>query len=313
MYKKLKPTILEVNILYLILAVFLLFIGSYVQSVEIYSGLLITEYILVLLPGLLFLRLRDYSIKRVVRLNKINLKQGLMVIVITACTYPLAVFLQSIVVNVINNFIDVIPRELPLPITSSEYLLGLFIIAISPGICEEVIFRGIILDAYEAIGRKKSIIISSFLFAIFHFTIFNLVGPLLLGLVFGIMVYQTNSIYSSILGHIVNNGIAWTIGFYMNKYGYLLDRKITREIGSMSKLEGVILSLAIIALLLGCLFIVIKLLKSLSMENTLDKGEIFRLEKDYLERGSFSNIFKYLPVLLVIVIFILLNWLLIGN
>lgn len=313
MDKRLKPSIFEVNILYLILAIFLLFIGSYVQSVEIYSGLLITEYILILLPSLLFLKIKGYSIKGVLRLNKINFKQILMIITITVCTYPLAVFLQSISINIINKFTDVIPTEVPLPENSPQYLISLFIIAISPGICEEIMFRGIILDAYESIGRKRSIVISASLFAIFHFTIFNMVGPLLLGIVFGIMVYQTNSIYSSIIGHIVNNGIAITIGYYMNKYYYLIDNKINQEIGPYTILENIASFLILIGLLFICFFIVIKLLKKLSEYNNIDHKERLDDKDSYSKGELIVSKFKYIPIFIVVLIFILLNWAFVLN
>ena len=58
-----RPSILEANSLYFILGVLLLFLGSYVQSREIYSGLLITEYIIILIPNLIFLKAKKLPIK----------------------------------------------------------------------------------------------------------------------------------------------------------------------------------------------------------------------------------------------------------
>ncbi len=75
-------------------------------------------------------------------------------------------------------------------------------------------FRGVILNAYNKLGYRKSIIITGVLFGLFHFTILNFVGPAILGIIFGIMVYKTNSLYSSIIAHTVNNGIALTIGYF---------------------------------------------------------------------------------------------------
>ena len=49
MINKSKFSILEANLLYLVLAVSLIYLGSMAQNREIYSGLLITEYILILL------------------------------------------------------------------------------------------------------------------------------------------------------------------------------------------------------------------------------------------------------------------------
>src|SRR5690606_32129033 len=97
------------------------------------------------------------------------------------------------------------------------------VIAIAPGICEEVMFRGTISKAYESLGYRKSIIITAILFGIFHFNIMNLVGPIFLGIILGILVYKTNSLYASIIGHAINNGIALSIGFLVTKFAAIED------------------------------------------------------------------------------------------
>src|SRR5699024_4587010 len=76
-----------------------------------------------------------------------------------------------------------------------------------------IMFRGTIMNAYEGLSKKKAIIYSAVLFGLFHLNLQNLVGPILLGIIFGIIVYKTNSIYSSIIAHTINNGIALTIGY----------------------------------------------------------------------------------------------------
>ena len=58
-----NPSILETNVLYLIIALLLTTIGAYVQSKEVYTGLLITEYLIILLPTLSYLKINGYSIK----------------------------------------------------------------------------------------------------------------------------------------------------------------------------------------------------------------------------------------------------------
>lgn len=142
MNNRIKPSIFEVNILYLLLGIGLLLIGSTVQSIDIYSGLLVTEYILILLPSLLFIQVKGYSFKKVLRLNKIKVKQILMVIIITIFTYPLAVFLQAILIGILSTFREITPTGVPMPQDGLQYIMSFFIIAISPGICEEVMFRG---------------------------------------------------------------------------------------------------------------------------------------------------------------------------
>lgn len=110
-----RPSILEANSLYFVLGVLLLFLGSYVQSREIYTGLLITEYIMILIPNIIFIRLKGLSLKSTLRLNKINLKQIIYIGLIMLFSYPIAVFLNAIVITILNLFGDTVASSVPIP------------------------------------------------------------------------------------------------------------------------------------------------------------------------------------------------------
>ncbi|AFS77911.1 putative abortive infection protein [Gottschalkia acidurici 9a] len=202
------PSILEVNYLYLILAILLLTVGAFAQYKNIYSGIFITEYIIVLLPVVMLVLVKKYDFKKVFRLNKITLKQIMLTILIVILSYPIGMFFNYIMIVIINIFGEIQPSPLPIPENTPEFLLGLFLFAITPGICEEMMFRGIMMSSYEKKGYIKSILFTGILFGIFHFNIQNFLGPTFLGVLFGYMVYKTNSLYTGIVAHTVNNSIA---------------------------------------------------------------------------------------------------------
>lgn len=302
--RRYRSSILGSNILYLILGISLLYIGGMVQRQNIYLGLLITEYILILLPSLLYIKLRGDSIKKTLKLNMITFKQVLMVIGITIFTYPIAIFCQVIFLGILTRFVQVRPQIVPMPEDGFQYLVSFLIIALSPGICEEVMFRGVMLNSYEELGYKKSIIITSILFGMFHFTLLNLVGPIVLGIIFGIMVYKTKSIFSSILAHTTNNGIAITLGYMLNKYGYLIDEymdETSMSVDSSIPARGIAIMLGFVFI---CIIIVTLLLKKLGFsenENRFYEGEeaVF---------NDFKTGIEYIPILIIIGIFIYVNW-----
>lgn len=303
-----KPSIFEVNLLYLLLAFGLLTLGASVQSRELYSGLLITELILILLPCLLFLKVKGSPIKEVLRLNRIGPKQILLVIGITIFTYPLAVLFQAIFIGILNIFRDLTPSGVPLPNDGIQYLISFFIIAVAPGICEEVMFRGVIMNTYGSIGYKKSIIITALLFGMFHFNIMNFIGPTVLGLIFGIIVYKTNSLYSAIIGHIANNSIALTIGFFLNQFQeeideMMMDSAVQTESVSFG-IGNIVITLIFLAL---CFFTVKSLINKLEAVVEVVKAEDEFEEIDYRPRGV-DNI-RYLPIVMVVSMFLLINWL----
>lgn len=92
----------------------------------------------------------------------------------------------------------------------SKNLFGLFAIAVTGPILEEVLFRGAI-QGY--LMRKFSnpwvgIIIASLIFGIIHLNPIQVFYAFFLGLAFGWLYYRTGSLMPSIIGHVLNNSLA---------------------------------------------------------------------------------------------------------
>ena len=208
--------VLDANILYLVGAILFWTIGVYFQSKDLQTGLIITQYIIILLPPIIYIMAKRLSVKEVLKLNKISFKHVFLIICITILVYPAAIFGNALLITIISLLGNLNIPQLPMATNRGEYLVLIFIISISAGICEEIFFRGFILSGYERMGKKKAVIFSAILFGIFHFNIYNLLGPIILGLVFGYLVLETGSIFAGMVGHIVNNGFAVTLGYILN-------------------------------------------------------------------------------------------------
>ncbi len=307
--RKESPSILESNILYLLIGILLITVGSIVQAIEIYSGLLITEYLIILLPVLLYLKVKGYSIRETLRLNSISIKQIIYVILIVIFSYPIAVFFNYLGIVFLSKYGQLLPSSVPIPESSRELLLGILTISITPGICEEVMFRGMLMKSYESMGRKKAIIYTAILFGIFHFNLQNLLGPIFLGIMFGILVYRTDSILSSMIAHMINNLIALIIGTF-SKHFEEMALGSQSAIYDNSMVYGAIM-LGVIALVLGS--IVLRLIKSMPQAEA--KKQDILLDVPISEFYS-SNIYgtknmdmiEAFPLFLFVVIFIFFNY-----
>lgn len=287
-YKE-KSSIVGANILFLLVVLLFISAGSIAQSKNLIIGLLITEYIIVLMPNLAYLKVKNLSFKKSLRLNTIKFTDAVRIILITIFSYPIAVFFQVIFIGILNSFIDLAPNSVPIPTNSSQFIIGFLVMAITPGICEEIMFRGVLLNEYKSMGPRRSILLTSFLFAIMHMTISNFIGIFFLGIIFGVMVYKTNSIYSSVIGHITNNSIALSLGYF------LTDLNL-ETIG----LEKIAIYYSI--LLIVSPLIVMELLKNLGNKETVlmqEDQEGYKLDK--------YNIWIYSPVLVVLIIYIYVN------
>lgn len=284
-----KSSIVGANILFALVVLLFVSLGSIVQGKNLIIGLLITEYIIVLLPSLLYLKLKKKPFKKTLRLNRIKFIDVIRVILITIFTYALAVFMQAVFISILNSYSSIEPNNLALPNKSSQLPMAFLVMAISPGICEEIMFRGVLLDGYRGLGPRRAILLSSFLFAIMHMTIANFIGTFFLGIVFGVMVYKTDSIYSAIIGHITNNTIALGLGYF------LTNPNITNL--NMQRLANYFLVLLIFAIpVVGNLF-----------ENLGNRENILITEKEEGNKIDLTSAWIYSPILVVLIIYIYIN------
>lgn len=291
-----KPSILEVNYLYLLVGLLLITVGGFFQRKDIYSGIFITEYIIILLPMILFMIFKRYSFKEVLRLNKITSKEIVLTILIVICSYPIAMFLNGIMAVIISMFGELQQSPLPVPENTSVFLKSLFLFAIAPGICEEVMFRGVIQSAYEKAGVKRAIVITGLLFGIFHFNIQNFLAPMGLGILFGYMVYKTDSLYTSIIAHTANNGIALIL---VRAVG---DQEVQPNIVGMEQTEVLLvglISLAIVAIFSSVIvYFLLKLLVKASKERKKHSYDFVDNPREKIK------LIDMMPVIFVTVLFV---------
>ena len=102
----------------------------------------------------------------------------------------------------------------------STLFLNLFLVALLPGICEEMVFRGVLqpLIAKSARNVHIGVWVSAFLFSAIHFQFYGFIPRLLLGVYFGYLVIHMGSLWPAILAHFLNNAAA-VIGHYTANTG----------------------------------------------------------------------------------------------
>ena len=91
------------------------------------------------------------------------------------------------------------------PVTRAELMLSCVTVGILPGICEELLFRGAIMGAWERRGTKYALAVSSVLFAVSHGSLAGLPTHLMLGFAIGYATIAGGSIYVAMIYHSVYN------------------------------------------------------------------------------------------------------------
>lgn len=120
-------------------------------------------------------------------------------------------------------------------------LVTLFHVALVPAVCEETLYRGYVMSAFEkSWGIWPAIIFSGLLFGLYHVQLSNLIPLATLGMLFAYVTWISKSIYPAIAAHFVNNGGSVLMGTYYPDSAFA---EITPE--TMPPLWAVFISLLI--------------------------------------------------------------------
>lgn len=90
----------------------------------------------------------------------------------------------------------------------------ILLLALLPAICEELAFRGFILNGLRRTGHKwGAILVTSALFGVVHMLLQQSLSAFLIGIVIGYVAVKTNSIWPAMLFHFTHNGLAVLSGY----------------------------------------------------------------------------------------------------
>ena len=164
--------------------------------------MLLAQLLCFLPPLTLYFVLTKKNIKQTLRLNPLGWKNALIIISFGISIQPLMSLLSYTAALFFPN-----PVEQSISgIHSSGFLLSLLSVAILPALFEEVFSRGILLSGYTFLGKWKAAFASALLFGLLHLNPQQLPYAFVVGFLFCFLVERTDSLYASILPHMVING-----------------------------------------------------------------------------------------------------------
>ncbi len=204
------PTVSDVWFVVALTIVLVMYAGSMLQIKFGLAGVFGTQLLLLSVPLLIVI----YT-KRDLRLTygfrKTGLKNYLAAVLIATGFYAvntvIATGLSVLFPDSTENVVTVFDN-----IMSGNIGGVLFVIAFAPAVCEEMLFRGLILQSMKAKYRVPAAIgITALLFGIYHMSLVKLIPTGLLGLVLCCMAYRADSIYPAMLIHFLNNAFSVVI------------------------------------------------------------------------------------------------------
>lgn len=207
------PTVSDVWFLVAVTILLVIYAGSMLQIRYGLAGLFGTQLILLAVPLFLVVYTKrdvkkTYGFARTRAVNYLGsavLIAG-AVLINLVIAIGLAFLFPESAGNVETVFSDIMSGNVP---------AVLLVIAVAPAVCEEMLFRGVILHSLQARYRVPSAIaVTAILFGLYHMSVIKFIPTGLLGLLLCIVVWKTGSIYPAMLMHFINNAFSVIISCY---------------------------------------------------------------------------------------------------
>lgn len=142
------------------------------------------------------------DVKQTLRLHPLGWKNVLILLSFGVSIQPLMSLMSYLMSLFFPN-----PVEQSIEgIQSSGLILSMISVAIIPGLLEEAFSRGILLSGYSFLGKWKASFASALLFGLLHMNPQQFLYAFVVGFIFCFLVERTNSLYASILPHMIING-----------------------------------------------------------------------------------------------------------
>lgn len=173
-------------------------------------GLLLAQWVALLVPVVLFARLRRLDLGQVFFLRKPAGRELTAGALVVLGGLPLALFLawlQGLFMEVPTELLEEL-QELVTADTAGRLLWLLLVLAVTPAICEEFLFRGFLLSSTERrFAPLPLFLLNGAVFGVFHLNAFRILPTAFLGVLLALVVWRTRSIWTGVLMHMINNGL----------------------------------------------------------------------------------------------------------
>lgn len=198
--------VFHASLLYLTSMLLVVTLGSFFQRQSFSLGLIATEVVCILLPALAYLRLTGQRIADALPVRWPGWKIALLCLALGAAAWQVDAVIEGVSIQISGYRLFVSPDAYPTSVGGALLLLGALVIA-AP-VCEEILFRGVLLGGYLPLGASFALRLSSALFIFFHMRLQGFAALILVAFVLGWVAVRTRSLAASILAHMANNAFA---------------------------------------------------------------------------------------------------------
>lgn len=216
------------------------FVGIESTPTEVYLSLVAVQLFVFMLPAVFYIRFRSLDMRDNVRL-RLPAPDKIMFCVLCAIILIVTSMLVSAAGGAFGS--SVYSWGYISSLTDGAENGGATVyyavcFALIPAVCEELLFRGIIMSEYQRSSIPTAVIASSLFFAMLHFDLSNLPFYFFAGLILSMCAYAANSIIASGCVHLL-----------FNLFALFGGEIVENVVGSIGELTLIIIALSTLLLL----------------------------------------------------------------
>jgi len=175
------------------------------------SGLLAAEWLLLFVPAVAFVLVGGYDVRRTLSLRAPSVRDLSAGVLLVAGGLPLVWligWLQTFVLPIPWEMLEGL-EELVTARDAGRFLWLMLLLAVTPALCEEIVFRGVLLGGTRTLEPRRMIVLNGVVFGAFHLsfeTVIRFLPTAALGALIAWAVWRTGSLWVGALMHFLNNG-----------------------------------------------------------------------------------------------------------
>lgn len=231
------PTVSDVMFVVALTILLTLYVGSLLQIKFGLAGVFGTQMILLAVPLALVIYTKK-DIRKTYGFAGAKVSEFVGAVFLITGFFLINIVLATCLMKLFPASTDNVETAF-LVIMGDNVFAALLVIAAAPAVCEEMLFRGLILHSLKERYRVVSAIaITAALFGAYHMSLVKFIPTGLLGLLLCYVVWRTGSIYPAMLMHFLNNVYSVIMAFYPEQTGKIVPM-LSQETISFS--DGMIL------------------------------------------------------------------------
>jgi sodium transport system permease protein len=181
------------------------------QRAGMVTTLLVTEYGFFLVPALAMVALLRAPFRETLSLRLPSPMGFVAAVLIGLSAWTVAAGLLIRLLPPPESLAKALEKLLLLDGRPASLWVVWLVIAVTPALCEEILFRGVILAGLRRLGVWPALLVCGLLFGVAHASIYRLLPTMFLGILLTWLVWRTGSIWTAVVAHAINNGIGATL------------------------------------------------------------------------------------------------------